>query len=194
LKLLSLHWNFWQVTNQWYFWLLWLYTCKFTSLPFTKSDFISHTCFDLVHFIYGFHDLYLPKVNPVIISHLLIIIFIIVGFILWTIIPTFFYVYNMFHTTLKTQDNIVIKWFFLDNLGGEYTSNKFYEFLVIDDTIHQTSCTNTTQYSVDVERKHRHILYTTCSLLLCDLVPNELWGEEFLLISMLLTRFHLLLY
>jgi hypothetical protein len=51
-------------------------------------------------------------------------------------------------------------------LGGEYTTNKFHELVVLDGTIHQTSYTDTLEQNGVAERKHRHIIETTRSLLL----------------------------
>jgi hypothetical protein len=62
-------------------------------------------------------------------------------------------------------------------LGGEYTSNRFCQFLVLDGTIHQTLCTDTPKQNGVAERKHRHIVETTRSLLLSASIPSELWGE-----------------
>jgi len=62
-------------------------------------------------------------------------------------------------------------------LGGEYTSNKFYQLLALDGTIHQTSCTNTPEQNGVVERKHRYIIEIARSLFLSTSVPNEFWGE-----------------
>ncbi|XP_011014024.1 PREDICTED: uncharacterized protein LOC105117915 [Populus euphratica] len=65
----------------------------------------------------------------------------------------------------------------LCDLGGEYTSNNFCQLLALDGTIHQTSCTDTPKQNGVAERKHRHIVETTRSLLLSAFVPNEFWGE-----------------
>jgi hypothetical protein len=77
---------------------------------------------------------------------------------------------------VKTQHFAVIKCFRCD-LGGEYTSNKFYQLLVLDGTIHETSCTDTPEQNGVTERKYRHIVETTHSLLLSAFVPSEFWGE-----------------
>ena len=51
--------------------------------------------------------------------------------------------------------------------------------LALDGTIYQTLCTYTLEQN-DVERKHRHIVETACSLLLSAFVPSEFWGEDVL--------------
>jgi hypothetical protein len=97
----------------------------------------------------------------------------------------FFKIYTTFRALVKTQYFAVIKCFRCD-LGGEYTSNKFCQLLVLDRTIHQTSHTNTTEHNGIAETKHRHIVKTACSLLLSASVLNEFWGEEFLVVLVLL--------
>jgi hypothetical protein len=54
----------------------------------------------------------------------------------------FFEIYIVFQALVKTQHSVVIKCFKCD-LGGEYTSNKFYELFALEGTIHQTSCIDT---------------------------------------------------
>jgi len=67
------------------------------------------------------------------------------------------------------------------NLGGEYTSNKFYKLLAWDGTIHQISCIDTPEQNGVAERKHRHIVETTHSLLLFASVPSVFWGKVVLI-------------
>jgi hypothetical protein len=59
------------------------------------------------------------------------------------------------------------------DLGWEYISNKFCDFIALDGTIHQTSCINTPQQNGVAKRKHRHIVEIVCSLLLSAFVPSE---------------------
>jgi hypothetical protein len=65
-------------------------------------------------------------------------------------------------------------------LGGEYTFNKFCQLLALDETIHQTSCTDTPKQNGVAERKHRLIVETAHSLLLSAYVPSEFWEEALL--------------
>jgi hypothetical protein len=58
-------------------------------------------------------------------------------------------------------------------LSREYTSNKFYELLALDGTIHQTSYIDTLEQNGVVERKHRHIVETAHSFLLSTFIPNK---------------------
>jgi len=84
----------------------------------------------------------------------------------------FFEIYAAFRSLIKTQYFAVIKCFRCD-LGGEYTSNKFYQLLALYETIHQTSCTDTFEQNSVAERKHRHIVETAHSLLFSAFVPSE---------------------
>jgi hypothetical protein len=54
--------------------------------------------------------------------------------------------------------------------------------LVLDETIHQTLCTDTPEQNSVAERKHRHIVENVCSLLLSALVPSVFWGEAVLVL------------
>jgi len=67
------------------------------------------------------------------------------------------------------------------DLGGEYTSNKFYKLLALDGTIHQISCTDTPTQNRVAERKHRHNVETAHSLLLSASVPSEFWEKDILI-------------
>jgi hypothetical protein len=74
----------------------------------------------------------------------------------------FFEIYTAFRALVKTQHYAIIKCFRCD-LGEEYTSNKFYELLALDGTIHQTLCVDTPKQNSVAERKHRHIVVCFCS-------------------------------
>ena len=91
----------------------------------------------------------------------------------------FFKIFTAFQALIKPQHSVVIKCFRCD-LGGEYTSNKFFQLLALYGTIHQTSCTDTPKQNGVAERKHRHIIETVRSLLLSVFVPSEFWGEAIL--------------
>jgi len=149
---------------------------KFSTLPFNRSISVSSSQFDLIH-----SDVWGP--SPISIkgrsrSY--------VSFIddhtryCWVYLlkhhSKFFEIYAAFRALIKTQHSAVIKCFRCD-LGGEYTSNKFCQMLALDGTIHQTSCTDTSEQNGVAERKHRHIVETACSLLLSAFVPSEFWGE-----------------
>ena len=64
----------------------------------------------------------------------------------------FFEIYKVFRALVKTQHSIVIKYLKCD-LGREYTSNKFLEFLALDGTRQQTSCIDTPNQNGVVDKK-----------------------------------------
>jgi transposase InsO family protein len=145
---------------------------KFSALPFNRSISVSSSPFDLIH-----SDVWGP--SPVSTkggSRYY------VSFIddhtryCWVYLmkhrSEFFEIYAAFRALIKTQHSVVIKCFRCD-LGGEYTSNKFCQMLALDGTIHQTSYIDTPEQNGVAKRKHRHIVETTCSLLLSAFVPNE---------------------
>ena len=85
-------------------------------------------------------------------------------------------VYHLFHQMVLTQFGRSIKIIRSDN-GGEYFKNELTDFLHSVDIIHQTSCSQYPQPNVVTERKNRHLLEVTRSLLLGGHVPSHLWGE-----------------
>ena len=88
----------------------------------------------------------------------------------------FFKIYTTFQALVKIEYFVVIKCFRCD-LGGEYTSNKFYELFVLDGTIHQTLCIDNPEQNGFTERKHRHIIEIVHSFLLSTFVPSVFLGE-----------------
>jgi len=64
-------------------------------------------------------------------------------------------------------------------LEGEYTSNDFITLLASNETIHVSSCIDTPQNGV-VEKKHRHLVETTRSLLLSTYVQSIFCEKLFL--------------
>jgi hypothetical protein len=151
---------------------------KFSALPFNRSISVSSSPFDLIH-----SDVWGPPVATKGGSRYY------VSFIddhtryCWVYLmkhhSEFFEIYAVFRALIKTQHSTVIKCFRCD-LGGEYISNKFYQLLTLDGTIHQTSCTDILEQNGVAERKHGHIIETVCSLLLFAFVPSEFWREVIL--------------
>ena len=70
----------------------------------------------------------------------------------------------LFHAMVKTQFSSTIKTL-RSNGGGEYTSKSFESFLSSNGIHHQISCPCTPQQNGLVERKHRHLIETTITLL-----------------------------
>lgn len=76
-----------------------------------------------------------------------------------------------FISLIHTQFHITVKTIRSDN-GAEFHCPSFYEPLGI---VHQTSCVETPQENSVVERKHKHIMNVTCSLLFHSSIPNIYW-------------------
>nr|KYP68601.1 Retrovirus-related Pol polyprotein from transposon TNT 1-94 [Cajanus cajan] len=77
-----------------------------------------------------------------------------------------------FITLVQTQFNKRIKILRTDN-GLEFSMSSIYQDLGI---IHQTSCVETPQQNAVVERKHKHILNVTRSLLFHSKLPKSFWS------------------
>ena len=75
-----------------------------------------------------------------------------------------------------TQFGIQIKVLRSDN-GGEYFKQELTEFMHSVGVIHQTTCPYSPQQNGVAERKNRHLLEITRSLLIDGHVPSHLWGE-----------------
>ena len=99
----------------------------------------------------------------------------------------FFEIYTTFWAFVKTKYSTVIKCFRCD-LEEKYTANKFYELLALDETVHQTSCTDTPKKNRVAEKKHRHIVEIAHSLLLFAFVLSQFWrGAVLTVVSLINT-------
>ena len=78
----------------------------------------------------------------------------------------------MFHAMVKTQFSSTIKTL-RSNGGGEYTFKSFESFLTSNGINHQISCPYTPQQNGLVERKHRHLIETTITLLSQASLPSS---------------------
>ena len=85
-------------------------------------------------------------------------------------------VFRSFHQMIATQFNTYIKVIRSDN-GGEYFKTELIEFMNSNGILHQTTCPYSPQQNGVAERKNRHILEVTRSLLIDGNVPSHLWGE-----------------
>jgi transposase InsO family protein len=149
---------------------------KFSALPFNRSISVSSSPFDLIH-----SDVWGPSLVSIKEGSRYYVSFIddhtrYCWVYLMKHRSEFFEIYTAFGAFIKTQHSVVIKCFRCD-LGGEYTSNKFFQLLALDGTIHQTSCIDKPEQNGVAERKHRHIVETTRSLLLSAFVPSEFLGR-----------------
>ena len=78
---------------------------------------------------------------------------------------------NQLHTSIRILCN--------DN-ALEYLFAHFSDFLSSHGILHQSSCVYTPQQHGVVERKNRHLVETTCTLLLHHTVPQHFWGNAIL--------------
>jgi hypothetical protein len=85
-------------------------------------------------------------------------------------------IFRMFHQMVTTQFGIPIKVLRSDN-GKEYIKQELLDFMHSVGIIHQTTCTDSPQQNGVAERKNRHLLGVTRSLLIGGHVPSYLWGE-----------------
>jgi transposase InsO family protein len=85
-------------------------------------------------------------------------------------------VFRSFYQMIVTQFNTCIKVIRSDN-GGEYFKKELMEFMNSKGILHQTTCPYSPQQNGVAERKNRHILEVTRSLLIDGNVPSHLWGE-----------------
>lgn len=74
---------------------------------------------------------------------------------------------NQFSATVKTLKS---------DGGGKYTSKLFKSYLSSHGIHHQISCPYTPQQNGLVERKHRHLIETTITLLSQDSLPSQFWS------------------
>ena len=79
--------------------------------------------------------------------------------------PDVFNIFQSFSHEIANQFGTSIKILRMDN-AKVYLSSKFQSFLTSQGILHQTSCAHTPQQDGVVERKNRHVVETTCTLLL----------------------------
>lgn len=91
-----------------------------------------------------------------------------------------------FFTYIKTQFHGVVKVIRTDN-GLEFCNKKCLELFTSLGIIHQTSCVYTPPQNGRVERKHRHLIQVSRSLLLTS-VPKIYWGNAMLHAAYLINR------
>lgn len=90
----------------------------------------------------------------------------------------FFGVFKQFQSLVENQFNKKIKVFQSDG-GGEFTSNQFKTHLVECGIKQQISCPHTPQQNGVAERKHRHLIELSLSMLFHSQVPLQYWVESF---------------
>jgi hypothetical protein len=97
-----------------------------------------------------------------------------------------FSVFQMFHKMVQNQFNTSIKIVRSDN-GGEYMSGNLGMYFREQGIIHQTTCVDTPHQNCVAERKNRHLLEVTRSLMHTH-VPKSYWGDALLTATYLINR------
>jgi transposase InsO family protein len=98
-----------------------------------------------------------------------------------------FLCFKDFFTFVENQFNAKIKIFRSDN-GTEYVNKTFLEFFKSKGILHQTTCINTPEQNGVSERKNRHLLEVTRSLLFQNNVPKIYWSDAVLTATYLINR------
>ena len=148
---------------------------KMHRLPFPSSRFVANSPFELVH-----TNLWGPAPLDSINGYKYYVIFVdhFTRFTWLYLLTNKSEVYSkfvMFHAMVKIQFSSTIKVLRLD-WGGEYTSKSFESFLSSNGIHHQISCPYTPQQNDLVERKHRHLIKTTITLLSQASLPSTYWS------------------
>ena len=98
-----------------------------------------------------------------------------------------FHIFSKFLTMIPTQFKTCVKTIRSDN-GGEFLSTRFKTLLNSYSIIHHRSCPYTPQQNGVVERKHRHLLDTSRSLMFQASLPSPFWGHAILMATSIINR------
>ncbi|PKU80502.1 Retrovirus-related Pol polyprotein from transposon TNT 1-94 [Dendrobium catenatum] len=162
-------------------------TCKGHKLPFDISRTVTHAPLELVH-----SDVWGPSPVP---SHqgfryYLILVDDYSRFV-W-LFPLMlksdvFNTFKQFVTFIERQTNRKLKVLRTDG-GGEFVNQNFQSFIKAAGILHQTSCPYTPEQNGIAERKHRHIITTTRTLLHTAGLPTSYWLEAAYTATYLINR------
>lgn len=89
-----------------------------------------------------------------------------------------FLVFVQFLAFVSNQFNASVKILQSDG-GGEYVSKNFKSFLASKGILHYISCPYTPQQNGLAERKHRHIVETSITLMSAASIPRQFWFHAF---------------
>ncbi|PKU84173.1 Retrovirus-related Pol polyprotein from transposon TNT 1-94 [Dendrobium catenatum] len=165
----------------------WCNTNKSHKLPFPISASRKIASLDLIH-----SDVWGPAPMASVTGYLYYVIFVDDYSRFTWLFPMFHKseVYNIF-VAFKTQiENLTsrkIKSIRTDG-GGEYMSNKFTQFLQTNGITHQISCPHTPEQNGVAERKYRHIIETTRTILHRASLPYKFWPDAVLTSVYLINR------
>jgi len=95
-----------------------------------------------------------------------------------------------FFNEIKTQFGKVIKILISDN-AKEYFFSNLASFLTTQGILHQSACPHTPRKNGIAKRKNRHLVETTCTLLLGANVRVHHWGDAILAAYFYLIKYHL---
>ncbi|RVX19942.1 Retrovirus-related Pol polyprotein from transposon TNT 1-94 [Vitis vinifera] len=98
-----------------------------------------------------------------------------------------FSIFQKFYAVIQTQFNISIRVLRSDN-AREYFSTPFTSFMSHHGILHQSSCAHTPQQNGVAERKNRHLVERTCTILLHSNVIFRFWGDAVLTACYLINR------
>nr|KYP55409.1 Retrovirus-related Pol polyprotein from transposon TNT 1-94 [Cajanus cajan] len=98
-----------------------------------------------------------------------------------------FSIFQSFYDEIQTQFGVSIHTFCSDN-AREYLSHSFKAFMASHGILHKTFCAYTPQQNGVDERKNRHLIETTRTLLLHGHVPQSFWGDVVLTACYLINR------
>ena len=152
---------------------------KCTIYLFLNLNLLHHLLLNLCILMYGVLLLSHLSMVFIIMLSLLIILQGLLGYIFLN--PKFkvFSKFILFKALVETQFSTKIKTLRFDG-GGEYTSTAIKSYLSQHGIIHKISCTYTPQKNGLVERKHRHLIETTITLLSQASMSTSFWSYALL--------------
>jgi transposase InsO family protein len=92
-----------------------------------------------------------------------------------------------FHKMVQTQYDAIVKVLRSDN-GTEYSNRTFREYLSSKGIQYQTTYPYTPEQNGIAERKNKHILEVTRSMMISMNVPQYLWGHIVLIAAYLINK------
>ena len=98
-----------------------------------------------------------------------------------------FSIFQKFHVKIRTQFNTSIRILRSDK-AKEYFSTSFSSFMSSHEILRQPSCSYTPQHNGMAERKNRHLVETTRTILLHHKVLQRFWGDAILAACYLINR------
>jgi len=96
-------------------------------------------------------------------------------------------IFQSFFNEIKNQFGVSIRILRSDN-AREYFSHSFNTFMKSHGILHQASCGYIPQQNGVAERKNRHLVETTHTLLIHGGVPQRFWGDVILSTCYLINR------